>query len=541
MENATGNGQDPVKGREKAQEKSIIARAASVVGGATMLSRVLGLLRDVITAGIIGAGGGMDAFLVAFRLPNMLRSLFAEGSLTVSFVPVFVDLEEKSGKKRADRLGREALTMLGLVLAVVVVVGVVAAPLLVKLVALGFTRDPEKFALTVELTRMVFPYIGLVALTAFMGGMLNARGVFLYPALAPVVLNICIIVSAVVLSSFVMPPVASLAYGVLAGGVCQIILQVRPLGRTGFKFKPDFRWGDPALKRVFTLMGPAVFGVAVYQINLIVSTFLASWLPDGSVSYLYYAERLFQLPLGVFAVSVGMASLPSLSRLASNEKWEEFSHTLSGSLRMLWLVVIPATAGLFLIAEPVVALIFQRGKFTPEMTIATAQALTFYSLALVPVATTRIVAQGFYAMKDTKTPVKGAFWSLWVNLAASLLLMGPLKHAGLALATAISASVNAIYLCIQYKKRTGAYPFEGLSRVVGLMVGACGVMTVFVLVAGWYFSGAASGAAGQWGRGFYVALAVIGGAGVYGISAKLLGIEEVEVLTSKIANRLLKR
>jgi putative peptidoglycan lipid II flippase len=516
------------------RESGRIARAFSVLSSATMLSRVLGLVRDVVTASLFGAGGALDAFLVAFRLPNMLRSLFAEGSLTVAFVPVFVELEESEGAERANRFGRVALTLLAIILPIVVAVGVGAAPWIVRLVAMGFAESSDKYALTVELTRIVFPYIGLVSITAFLGGILNARGVFLYPALAPVALNVCIIIAALALAGVVEPAVASLAFGVLIGGCCQWALQIRPLRKTGFRFRFDFNFSDPALKKVFLLMGPAVFGVAVYQLNLVVSTFLASWLPDGSISYLYYAERLFQLPLGVFAVSVGVASLPSLSRLAAREDWTEFSDTLRAACRLLWFVIIPASVGLLLLAEPVVALLFQRGDFTAVDTVNTAAALRFYALALVPVATTRIIAQGFYAMKDTKTPVKGAAWALGVNLVASLIFMWPMKHAGLALATAISAGVNTLYLAHQYRKQTGSWPFSGLRSALTRIFVSAVVMGAGVVVGLFVAPEAASGGMGFWGLFGFVGFSVVGGAGVYAVVGRLAGLDDLSVIVRRV-------
>jgi putative peptidoglycan lipid II flippase len=521
----------------KTGESRQIIKAASVIASSTLLSRVLGLVRDMVAFALFGATGGLDAFLVAFRLPNMLRSLFAEGSLTVSFIPVFVELGEKEGESRANELGRRTLTLLGLILLIVVVLGVLLAPYLVKVVAMGFARSPDKFALTVELTRIVFPYIGLIALTALLGGILNARRVFLYPALAPVVLNICMISASLFLAPSMNPPIAALGWGVIIGGCFQLLMQILPAKNTGFSFKPDFGWRDPALKKVFLLMGPAVLGVAVYQINLVVSTFLASWLPDGSISYLYGAERLFQLPLGVFAVSVGVASLPSLSRLAAKNEWEEFGETVKNALKILWFVVIPATVGLFILAQPIVILLFKRGAFSMTMAIETANALKFYALALIPVATTRIIAQSFYALKDTKTPVKGALIALIVNLAASLLLMGPMKHTGLALATALSAAANALFLAYRYKKETGNYPFTKLGNPFTKMTTSALLMGGALYFGLMQFSAHANGENGTLALGVFVGCAVIGGALLYGVMGMVLGLDESRVVLKKLRRR----
>lgn len=515
-------------------EAGRILKAMGVLSGATMVSRLLGLVRDGVAGALFGLGSGMDAFLVAYRIPNMLRALLAEGSLAVSFIPVFVEVEETSGRARADKLARVVITVLLLALVGITLVGLFFAPLLVKLTAFGFTRDPEKFALTVRLTRIVFPFIGFVSITAILGGILNARGVFLYPALAPVTLNVVIIASILALSGVVDPSIASIAWGVLLGGVAQLFMQVRPVAATGFRYRLDFDLKDRALGRVFTMFGPSVFGVAVYQLNLVVCTFIASWLPDGSVSYLYYAERLFQFPLGVFAVSVGVASLPSLSRLAAREEWTEFNHTISMSIRYLWFLVIPATDGLFVLSLPIVTLLFKHGLFTDGMAQATAEALRYYSPALLPVATTRVVAQGFYAMKDTVTPVKGALLALVVNIAVSLLLMEEMRHGGLALATTISAAVNSSYLSYAYWKRTGHLPFGALG------LSALKILTASTVMAGavWLLMGAAgniaTGGAGLLLLGAFVFGAVFLGIAVYGITAYLLGVEEARILADKI-------
>ena len=465
---------------EARSEAGRIARAAGVVSAATALSRVLGFVRDMVTAAYFGAGGAMDAFLVAFRLPNLLRSLFAEGSLTVAFAPVFVATLEKEGRGRADRLGQTALTLLGTVLALACAGGVLAAPVLVRLLAWGFAGDAEKLALTVSLTRVVFPYLGLIGLTALAGSLLNAYGDFASPALAPVVLNVGVILGTVGLYRFAEPPIRGVAYGVLLGGAGQLLLQCRALRRAGFVFRPDFHWRDEALRRVFVLLGPRVFGVAVYQVNAFVSTILATRLPEGSVSYLYYAERLFQLPLGVFAVSVGTASLPSLSRLAARRDSQGLRETLAEALRLTAFIVIPASVGLLVLAEPILSVLLRRGSFGAAEAHATAQALAFYALTLIPVAGVKVVAPAYYARNDLWTPVRGAFWALLVNLAASLVLMGPMKHCGLALAGTLSNAFNLVYLMVHLRAGVGPMPYRALVASLGRMVAAAGVMAAVV-------------------------------------------------------------
>ncbi|MDW7710175.1 MAG: murein biosynthesis integral membrane protein MurJ [Deferrisomatales bacterium] len=515
-------------------ETGRIARAVGILSGATALSRVLGFLRDVITASYFGAGGAMDAFLVAFRLPNMLRSLFAEGSLTVAFVPVFVETLETRGRSRADELGRICFTLLGVVLLAVSVAGVLGAPLLVRALAWGFTQEPDKLELTVSLTRVVFPYIGLVGLTALAGGMLNSLGDFASPALAPVVLNLAMIAAVVGLSPFTSPPVRSAAYGVVVGGVLQLWLQWRSLRLRGFSFRFAWDWRDAAVRRILRLLGPRVFGVGVYQVNIFVSTVIATWLPDGSVSYLYYAERLFQLPLGVFAVAAGTAALPSLSRLAARNDLPGLRETLGETLRLTGFIVVPAAAGLLVLAHPILAVLLERGSFTPEMTRATSQALAFYALALIPVAGVKVVAPAYYALNDMRTPVWAAFWALLLNAAASLLLMRPMGHAGLALASALSNGFNLAYLLWHLRGRAGPLPYRRLAGSFLRMGAAAAVMAAVVGVpALWVpWRGDSLVVAGALGG------LVAAGAGTYLGAAHLLGLGDASRVVGVLGRRL---
>ncbi|MEW6488340.1 MAG: murein biosynthesis integral membrane protein MurJ [Thermodesulfobacteriota bacterium] len=528
---------DPAAETSARTETGRIARAVGILSGATMLSRVLGFVRDVVTASYFGAGGAMDAFLVAFRLPNMLRSLFAEGSLTVAFVPVFVETLETRGRARADELGRLCFTLLGAVLLAVSAAGVLGAPLLVKALAWGFTQEPEKFDLTVQLTRVVFPYIGLIGLTALAGGMLNSLGDFASPALAPVVLNVAMIAAVVGLSPFTDPPVRSAAYGVVAGGVLQLWVQWRSLRVRGFAFRLAWDWRDAAVRRILRLLGPRVFGVGVYQVNIFVSTLLATWLPDGSVSYLYYAERLFQLPLGVFAVAAGTAALPSLSRLAARNDLPGLRETLGETLRMTGFIVVPAAAGLLVLSQPILTVLLERGSFTPEMTRATAQALAFYALALIPVAGVKVVVPAYYALHDMRTPVWAAFWALALNVVASLLLMGPLRHAGLALASALSNGLNLAYLLWHLRGRAGPLPYRRLAGSFLRMGGAALAMTALVGAGSLWVDWGGNRAAAAGALAALIGL----GAGAYLGTAHLLGLHDAARLSGALARRLGRR
>lgn len=436
-------------------EKKRVTRAAGVVGSATLLSRILGFVRDVVIAWFFGAGLASDAFFVAFRIPNLLRRLFAEGSLTIAFIPVFTEYLSRKGKKEAFALGRAAVRLLSVLLALTALLGIVCAPLIVWLIAPGFASSPDKQALTILLTRIMFPYIFFIGLVALAMGILNALGHFAAPALAPVMLNLAIITSALLIAPRLAEPVVGLAIGVCVGGVLQLALQIPFLIRKGFDFWTKSRFWHPGLKRIGVLMLPAVFGAAVYQINILVGTLLASLLPEGSVSYLYYADRLVQFPLGIFAIATATAVLPSLSRQAADGDINALSETFAHAMKLVLFITIPSMVGLIVLREPIVALLFKRGAFDVRTTRLTAEALLYYGLGLWAFAAVRIVVSTYYALQDTKTPVRMAIMAICVNIVLSILLMGPLKHGGLALATSLASVVNLGLLIGALAKRLG--------------------------------------------------------------------------------------
>lgn len=470
-------------------ERSQVVRAAGVVGAATFLSRICGFLRDMVVAAYFGAGMATDAFFVAFRIPNLLRSLLAEGSLTIAFVPVFTEYLKTKSREDALKLANVAFTLLSIILAVLSVAGILFAPWIVRLIAWGFASSPEHFDLTVYLTRLMFPYIFFIALVALCMGILNSLRHFAVPALSPVVLNLSIIAAAVFLRGLFDEPVVALALGVLIGGVLQLLMQFPALARMGAPFRPDFTFSHPGVRTIGILMIPAVFGAAVYQVNIFVATLLASFLPTGSVSYLYYADRIVQLPLGVFALAVGTAALPSFSRQAALEEIEEFKKTISFALRIIFFVTIPCMIGLFVLREPIISVLFQRGAFDVLSTTMTADALLFYAVGLWAFSGIKVLVSVFYSLKDTATPVKIAFVAFIVNVFASLLLMGPMAHKGLALAISIASSVNIMILFLVLRKKIGPFLEAefGLSIIrclaASLVMGAS--MAVLLLLMGW--------------------------------------------------------
>ncbi len=432
-------------------EERHVARNAGTVGAATMLSRVLGLLREQVMAVLFGAGLATDAFNVAFRIPNLLRDLFAEGAMSASFVPTFTHVLHERGEEESWALGRRLMSALLLVLLGICLVGWIFAPWLVRAFASGFARIPGKLDLTVTLTRVMLPFLPAVALAAVAMGMLNARGKFAIPALAPSLLNLGMIVVGVALipvcRHFELPPILAMAIGVLVGGLLQFVAQLPSLRGLGFRFGFEWPFGDPGVRRVATLMLPATIGLAATQINLLVSTQIASLLPQGSVSWLWYAFRLMQLPIGVFGVALATVSMPSLSRAAVQRDLPQLKSVLSATVRLVFLLTLPAALWLGVLSRPVISLLYEHGRFHWGDTVQTADALVMYCIGLPAFAAVGVLTRTFYALGETRVPVQASFVSVALNLALNLLFIGPLaflglQHRGLALATSVTAIGN---------------------------------------------------------------------------------------------------
>ncbi|MBI2091942.1 MAG: murein biosynthesis integral membrane protein MurJ [Deltaproteobacteria bacterium] len=431
-----------------------ISRRAGIFGFFTLISRILGLLRDSVVAYFFGTKAVADAFYVAFRIPNLLRRLLAEGSLTMAFVPVFTEYLKQS-REEGKRVADIVFTYLSILLVLITICGVIFAPWIVRAVAYGFGGSPDKFALTVYLTRIMFPYIFLVSLMAFAMGVLNTLKIFGAPAASPILLNLGIIAGAAILSRFFAEPTVGLALGVVIGGIFQLLLQIPWLKKEGMIPKFNFNWKHPALKRVGLIMLPSVYGGAVYQINVLVITLLASFLPHGSVSYLWYADRVNEFPLGLFAVAVATATLPTLSEHAADNNAQAFKDTLNYGLRIAWTESIPAMVGIILLAEPIVRLLFQRGEFSSESTKGTVGALIYFAAGIPFITGVRNIVPAFYAMKDSRTPVITATAALVVNAVLSLILMKVMLHRGLALSMAIASAINFVLLAYVFRKRMG--------------------------------------------------------------------------------------
>jgi putative peptidoglycan lipid II flippase len=445
------------------QARAQVVEAAGVIGLATLLSRILGFARDMVLARLFGAGLAADAFFVAYRIPNLLRELFAEGSMSAAFIPVFSEYLTKRTKRDAWELASAAFTTLLTVLTGVCLLGILAAPWIVKLIAPGFSDNPEREALTTMLTRIMFPYLLCIGLAALAMGVLNSVRSFAAPAFSPVLFNIAIIASAFLLAPLFAEPILAVAFGVVVGGFAQFLSQMPALRRAELLFGWRFDFAHEGVRRIGWLMAPALIGLSVTQINILVSTILASYFPGGP-TYLFYGMRLIHFPLGIFGVALATALLPSLSTQAAKGELDALRGTLGFGLRLIFFIIVPAIVGLILLRVPIVHLFFEHGRFTAADTQGTAAAVLAYAVGLWAFAGVRIVVSAFYSLQDTRTPVLVAAVALAANIALSLLLMGSLRHAGLALATALSAILNMAVLLVFLARRLGDFGWEAILR-----------------------------------------------------------------------------
>tara|TARA_R110001592_G_scaffold363300_1_gene683469 strand:+ start:51512 stop:53107 length:1596 start_codon:yes stop_codon:yes gene_type:complete len=435
-------------------KSSKLLRSSGVVSSMTMLSRVLGLLRDIVFARVIGADAMADAFFVAFKIPNFFRRLFAEGAFSQAFVPVLAEYRETGSQAAVKVLVDKVAGALGSILIAVTVLVVIASPLMTGIFAFGFWLDyPDKFAAASGMLRITFPYLMLISLTGLAGAILNSYDRFAIPAVTPVFLNISLIVAAIFVSPWFEEPVYALAWGVLAAGVVQLLFQLPFLAKIHMVPSPTLDWRDEGVARILRLMAPAIFGVSVSQINLLLDTMIASFLPTGSISWLYYSDRLSELPLGVFGVAIATVVLPSLSRQHAADTLERFSATMDWALRMILLIAIPAALALIILAEPILLTLFYYGDAMTARDIAMATlSLRAYAAGLVAFMLIKVLAPGYFARQDMRTPVRIGVIALVTNMVLNIVLAVPLHfywgvgHVGLALATSLSAILNAILL-----------------------------------------------------------------------------------------------
>lgn len=454
-----------------------LLRALATISSLTFLSRILGLVREILIANLFGAGMMTDAFNVAFRLPNLLRRLFAEGAFSQAFVPILSEYKSTRSEQDTRTLVDRVTTLLGLIVFLVTILGVLGAPWIIYATASGFAADPDKFALTVALTRITFPYIFFQALTALCAGVLNTWSKFSIPAFTPTLLNVSFIAAALLAAPYFDQPVMALAWGAFAGGVLQLLFQVPAMMQIGMLPRFSLCISDPGVMRIIKLMVPATLGVSVAQISLLINTSFASYLPTGSVSWLNYADRLMEFPSGVLGVALGTILLPSLSRLNAQGRHEDFSAMLDWGLRLALLLTLPAAVAMCVLGVPLISTMFEHGRFLANDVLQTRTALLAYCVGLSGLILVKILAPAFYSRQDIRTPLKFALITLCSTQLMNIAFVyyGPLKHAGLALSIGLAASLNAFLLYRGLRSRGAYHPHAGwrlfvVKLIAGLIV-----------------------------------------------------------------------
>jgi len=506
-----------------------LALRTSVVSGMTLISRILGLVRDIVFARYFGASLIMDAFLVAQRIPNMLRRFFAEGAFSAGFIPVMARYREKRDHDEAREFVDAVAGTFGIVLFLVTLLGVIASPVLVLIVAPGFIGDGGDFDLAALMLRFTFPYLLFVSLTAFAGGILNTYGRFAVPAFTPVILNVVLIVAAIWVAPMLEQPVMALAYAILIAGILQLLFQLPFLARIRAFPRPIWAPRHEGVRRAFRLMVPAIFGSSVAQINVLLGGVIASLLPIGSISYLYFSDRLMEFPLGLFSIALATVTLPTLSRLWAGDEKTEFSQTLDWSMKLAVLIVVPAAAGLVVLAGPLIATLFYGGIFDERSVSMTMLALRAYAVGLIGFSFVKILAPAFFAREDTRTPVRIALVALALNLVLSIAsawyltsidFAGP--HVGLAGATSAAAILNAALLYRGLQKdrvlRHSAGWLLLMARVMAANVAMCAVLLQLDQPLEWWFG------VGTFDRVYWLSVSVVAGAAAYFLTLLMLGL-----------------
>ena len=464
-----------------------LLRSSAITGSMTMMSRVLGLVRDLVMAHILGAGGAADAFFLAFKIPNFFRRLFAEGAFSQAFVPVLSEYRQNGPHAAVKDLVDRVAGCLGSALILVTVLAVVGAPVVAFIFAAGYYDDPLKFSLLSELIRITFPYLLLISLTGFAGAILNSYDRFAVPAFTPVLLNICMIFAALVAAPWFSQPAFAMAWAVLVAGILSLLFQLPFLLRLHLLPSPKLGWRDPGVRRILALMVPALFGVSISQINLMLDSILASFLPDGSVGWLFYSDRLVELPLGVFAIAVATVIMPSLSRQHAAQSTEQFSRTLDWALRLIVLIALPSTLALVILAQPILFTLFHHGQMAVRDILMSSYSLQAYALGLLAFMLIKVLAPGYFSRQDMKTPVRIGIIAILANIVMKLILVAPLNiyfhlgHVGLALATAAAAYVNAGLLYRGLRRAQVYIPDSGWWRLL-LRYGTANAVMAMVLL-----------------------------------------------------------
>ena len=523
---------------------SNLAKSAGLIGAATTVSRLLGLAREMVLAAVFGASASMqmDAYNVAFRIPNLLRDLFAEGAMTAAFIPTFTRTLTTQGKEAAWRIGNLVMNALVLVTGVLALLGVIYAREITELLTSPkFSDVPGKLELTTQLTRVMLPFLSTLAIAAAMMGMLNSLRRFFIPSLSPAMFNVASILSALLLTPVMKPwfglePIVGLAIGTILGGVGQIALQWPTLRKEGFRYQPIVSFTDPTVREILRLMAPATIGLAAVQINVAVNNYLATSEVQGAVSWLQYAFRLMYLPIGLFGVSIATASLPDISRQAALDDLRAVRTTVSRGLRMMLMLNVPATVGLIVLAEPIIALIYQRGAFNAADTAATAEALMYYAPGLLGYSAVKIASPTFYSLRDSRTPVIVSVSSIAVNLVLNLSLVRVIGFRGLAFGTALAAVFNAVMLLWLLRRRLGGLDGAELARALAkITVAAAAMGASAYFTAQWLTSLTPDG--GEVARGIRVFGAIGVALLVLAASARALRIEEFTAASTRILKR----
>lgn len=457
-----------------------LLKSTALVSSMTFISRIMGLVRDMVQAHVFGASAGMDAFMVAFRIPNFMRRLFAEGSFSQAFVPVLARYKEKHTEEEVREFVAGMAGTLGTVLLLLTVVVELATPLVVLIFAPGYLRDPYRFHEASTMLRITFPYLFLIAMTAFSGSLLNTYNRFAIPAFTPVLLNFAMIGTALFLAPHLANPIHALAWGVFLAGVLQLGFQLPFLKRLKLLVRPRIQWRHPGVTQVMRMMVPALFGVSVAQISVLVDTLFASFLPIGSVSWLYYSDRLTSFPLGIFGVAIATVVLPHLSKHKALEDTGEFSHIIDWGLRMVLLIGVPAGLGLLMLSGPLLSSFYLSGAFSDYDVIMANKSMMMFALGVPGFMLIKILAAGFYANQDIKTPVKCAAIAMGCNILMNIALIVPMRHAGLALSTSLSSLINAILLAVLLYRK-GTWHFNAHWKRYSLQLLAANVAIVALL------------------------------------------------------------
>ncbi|MFH1715241.1 MAG: murein biosynthesis integral membrane protein MurJ [Elusimicrobiota bacterium] len=513
------------------QTKHILRNVGKITTG-TLMSRILGYARDMAIANFFGANWVADSFYVAYRIPNLLRRLLGEGSLTAAFIPIYTEYLEHKTREERDKFLGTVITFFTIILIIVTILGIVFTPLIVKTIAPGFTSYPERMRLAVTLTRLMFPFFIAIGLSAIFMGILHAHQIFMVPAAAPCFLSISELFFLFVVCPFLAVPIKGLAVGVVCGGAMQCLFQLPSIIKSKIKIAPYFESANKGFRRVLMLMAPSTIAVSVDQINAFVDVICASWLAEGSVTALYYANHLMLFPLALFGIAVASVSLPSLSKSAAYKNIEEMKATIQSSMRIMMYLLVPSSIGLMILAKPIVSVLFERGRFDARASEMTAFALVFYAIGISAYAGVKILATAFYALKDTKTPVKIAVFAMILNVELNIILINYLNVGGLALATAISSAFNVIFLMSALRQKIGKL---GLKRIFWTALKV--ILAGFIMGGVCYFSAYAVFAGHKL---LQVLVSIVFGTVVYGIITYFLKVEEAHIFYNAIKNRIRK-